>query len=94
MSRWKIAHQRDSPRDFVACEIHDDGTATVWGFGRPPIGTTGRPHPDTVIRDPKNKREREEIARTKARVAAGIRHMDALYRIAKANEAIGKAARS
>ena len=74
----EMGDQREIAQD------NGDGTYTVWGYSVwGPIGSTGRPQPGVTIREPKGKREREEVASIIQMHLQALRSQNALYQTMK-----------
>ena len=66
--------------ETIAVEDKGDGTVTSWGYTVwGPLGTNGKPKEGSILREPKNKKERELIDRAQKLIDRSMKSQQALY---------------
>ena len=73
---WKLL---TDGKEMIAVESKDDGSVTQWQYTVwGPVGSSGEPNPETTLREPKNKKERDLIRRAQALYERAMRSGTAL----------------
>ncbi len=79
MATFKIAENPQKGVRPTAVEDNGDGTFTSWGYTVwGPVGNTGKPIEGTIVREPKNKKEKDLIAGFQKMIDRAMRSQEAL----------------